>query len=157
MPRRLNWRRIKIHRNYKICEAADVLGVHKNTVRNWIKYEGLPALTDQRPHLILGRLLRDFLIERDRKRKTPLKAGEIYCVACHSPKRPAGAMVDFILRSDTSGVLRGICPDCDRFIHRHASRISLDDVAAGLEVQITRAERTLEGLPGPPVTCDFRR
>lgn len=41
-----NYRRIKIHRNYTVEEAALQLNVHKNTVRSWIK-DGLPALSDK--------------------------------------------------------------------------------------------------------------
>ena len=39
--RRPNWRRIKLHRNYTVEEAADALGKHPHTVRGWLK-EGLP-------------------------------------------------------------------------------------------------------------------
>ena len=34
---RLNPRRVKLHRNYTVGEAAMLLDVHKNTVRSWLK------------------------------------------------------------------------------------------------------------------------
>ena len=52
--RKPNWRRIKTLRSYTIDEAAKALGVHRNTIRHWIKKSGLRAFTDQRPHLIQG-------------------------------------------------------------------------------------------------------
>ena len=35
--RRFNPRRVKIHRNYTVEEVARLFGVHKNTVRDWLK------------------------------------------------------------------------------------------------------------------------
>ena len=37
-----NYRLVKIHRSYTVEEAAGSLGVHKNTVREWVKV-GLPT------------------------------------------------------------------------------------------------------------------
>jgi transposase-like protein len=66
--RRPNPQLVKIHRNYSVGEIARRFGIHKNTVRNWLK-QGLVAIDGQRPTLILGRELSRFLIERRRKTK----------------------------------------------------------------------------------------
>ena len=55
-----NWRAVKMHRNYTVDEAARVLGRDKGTIRRWIA-KGLPAIKDQKPHLILGTDLIEFL------------------------------------------------------------------------------------------------
>ena len=60
MAKRLNPNLAKIHRNYSIEEVASLFSVHKNTVRGWIK-SGLSVCDDQKPMLILGVVLRDFL------------------------------------------------------------------------------------------------
>jgi hypothetical protein len=57
--RRLNPRRVKVHRNYTVEEVAKLYGVHKNTVRDWLK-AGLPKIDGRRPILILGRQLAGF-------------------------------------------------------------------------------------------------
>lgn len=60
MPaRRINPRLIKLHRPYSVEEAARALGVHKNSVRGWIK-DGLPTVDHSRPLLILGQELRAY-------------------------------------------------------------------------------------------------
>jgi hypothetical protein len=86
-------RRVKIHRNYTVDEAAKTLGVHKNTVRLWIK-QGLPTVDERRPILLQGKAIRAFLDNRKAKRKCRLSAGEFYCLKCRSPKSPAGRMAD---------------------------------------------------------------
>ena len=83
--RRPNRRAIKQHYSYTSEEAARVLGVSKGTVRRWMK-DGLPCLTDQRPFLILGTDLRDFLKYRNRPRQT-CQLNECFCFRC---QREAG-------------------------------------------------------------------
>jgi excisionase family DNA binding protein len=67
--RRPDWRRIKGKLSYTIDEVARALGTHRNTVRHWIRKAGLPAMTDARPHLILGSDLVAFLRTRRASRK----------------------------------------------------------------------------------------
>ena len=55
-----NHRLVKIHRNYTVEEIADLFGIHKNTVRGWVKV-GLAISDDKRPMLILGHDLVAFL------------------------------------------------------------------------------------------------
>jgi hypothetical protein len=86
--KRLNPRRAKIHRTYSFEEIARLFGVHKQTVRNWQK-EGLPVLTGKRPYLVIGEALRTFLDKRRRSSKQQCKDGELYCLRCHAPARPA--------------------------------------------------------------------
>jgi Helix-turn-helix domain len=51
--RRIDPRRIKTHFPYTVEEAADALGVHKNTVRMWIK-GGLAVADNRRPTVMSG-------------------------------------------------------------------------------------------------------
>ena len=72
---------VKIHRNYTVDDAARLLGVHKHTVRAWIK-SGLSVLNDMRPVLILGQDLKEFLKTRRTKNKRPCKPEQFYCFRC---------------------------------------------------------------------------
>lgn len=125
--RRFNPRRAKIHRSYTVEEVARTFGVHKQTVRNWIKV-GLASLTDKRPHLILGRELLDFHTRRRQAGKQKCRRGELYCLRCRSPKCPAGDMLDYLPMNLVSGNLRGICPTCDGLVHRRVSLAKIDVV-----------------------------
>ncbi len=61
--RRPDTRKIKSHRTYRPDEAARVTGINKQTVHRWIK-AGLPAIKDQKPYLIMGADLLDYLKNR---------------------------------------------------------------------------------------------
>jgi hypothetical protein len=69
---------VKIHRNYTVEEIARLFGIHKNTVREWIK-AGLPVLDDKRPMLVLGQQLGIFLQARRFKNKQSCQSGEMHC------------------------------------------------------------------------------
>ena len=138
MGRRFNARRIKIHRPYRIEDIARATGVHPRTVRSWIK-KGLPTIDNRRPTLVQGRSLRAFLETARDASKQPLKAGEMYCLKCRSPKRPAGAMADYLPLSEISGNLRGICPTCDKLIYRRVSLAKLNAVRGDLDITLPQA------------------
>jgi excisionase family DNA binding protein len=133
MARRPNWRAIKMHWSYTADEAARSLGVAKGTVRRWIKARALPALTDQRPHLILGQDLIAFGDARKR-RKLKCAPGELYCVRCRAPRAAAGGMVEFIPLTPLGGNLRAICDVCGTLTHRRISLRQLPVWEALLEV-----------------------
>jgi excisionase family DNA binding protein len=154
--RRPNPRLLKIHRSYAVEEIARVLKVHKNTVRMWIK-SGLPAIDRRRPTLVHGLDLVTFLEERRRKSKRTCRPGEIYCVRCRSPKRPAANMADYLPLATTSGNLRGICPDCNSLMHRRVALARLGVVAAELEVAFPQASRRIADSHAPSMDCDSKK
>ena len=139
MARQPNWRRVKRNRNFTYDEAARLLGVHKRTVRNWVQRDGLSALTDQRPHLIVGSVLSDFLRSRRQGRKTRMSLHEIYCLRCRMARDPAERMVDCILSEAPTGNLCGICPVCESLMYKRVSLARLDQVCRKLEVTMRQA------------------
>jgi excisionase family DNA binding protein len=153
--RRASARRVKIHLNYTVDEAAETVGAHKNTVRRWITAGRLPALTETRPHLILGHDLRRFLTVR-RPGAVTLKPGECYCVKCKGAKRPGLDMADFEPVNDRWGNLKGLCPDCGILMHRRVSRAKLDQIAGDLEVNILQAQPRLRERAIPSSNVDFK-
>jgi excisionase family DNA binding protein len=141
MARRYNVRRVKIHRTYTPAEAAKLLGVHKLTVARWIA-SGLPLIEQRRPYLIHGADLREFLAAHQ-PRKQPLQPGEMYCLPCRAPRRPAGDMADLTARSETTGTLIGICPICDRYMHRAVNLGAVERVRGDLVVAVQAPRQRL--------------
>ncbi len=133
---------MKVHRNYSVDEIARRFGIHKNTVRNWLK-QGLVTIDGQRPILILGRELLRFLTERRLKTKQSCGPGRFYCIACRAPKVPAGNMADCIPMSASSGNLCGICPDCNRLIYRRVNLTKIDAVRDDLEITFTQPHQRI--------------
>jgi excisionase family DNA binding protein len=148
--RRASARRVKKHWSYTAEEAAYALGVHRHTVRRWIASKALPALTEKRPHLILGRDLQAFLTTPT-SRRVKLKPG----VKCRLPKRPAHGMADYVPINERTGNLRGICPDCEILIHRRVALGKLAAVSGGLDVMLPHTEQHLRERSRPSTNVDF--
>jgi hypothetical protein len=150
--RRFNPRRAKVHRSYTVEEVARLYGVHKQTVRNWLK-TGLSALAQRRPHLILGGELREFLARRRDQAKQPCRHGEMYCLRCRSPKCPAADMLDYIPVTLVSGNLRGICPTCEALMHRRVSLAKVNVVRGKCNVAYPQSQQPLTDTSHPSLDC----
>ncbi|MBL0011275.1 MAG: helix-turn-helix domain-containing protein [Nitrosomonas sp.] len=145
----------KIHRNYTVEEVASLYDVFKGTVRAWIK-TGLPTLNDKRPMLILGRDLVAFHQARRTKNKQKCKPGEIYCVRCHAPKKPAGDMADYQIITDKIGNLEAICPDCDKIMNRRVSLSKLKQVCGEITITLPQALQHIIDSNQPSVNSDLK-
>ncbi|MGA2085481.1 MAG: helix-turn-helix domain-containing protein [Terracidiphilus sp.] len=151
-----NHRLVKNHRSYTVEEIACLFGIHKNTVRAWVK-GGLPTSDRRRPMLIMGVDLAAFLQARRAKHKQPCKPGEIYCVRCRAPKVPAGGMVDCQPVSEVVGHLQAICPDCYRIMNRWISMAKLAHFREQVEVAFREAQEQLSNTIQSTVNSDFKQ
>ena len=152
--RRPNPRLAKIHRNYTVEEVAGLFGIHRNTVREWVK-RGLPTSDGRRPMLILGRDLVAFLSARRAKNKRTCKPGELYCVRCRAPRAPAGDMVDYVALTATLGNLAAICSVCETMIYRRVSLAKLTHVCGKLDVTMPQALERIGERAQPTVDSDL--
>ena len=155
MPRRFNYRRVKVHRNYTTAELASLLDAHKLTVGRWIA-AGLPTTDAKRPRLVRGVDFHEFM-KAPQPKKQKCRAGEFFCLACRAPKRPAGDMADYTPRTTLWGSLSGICPDCGRMIFRATTRAKVDEIRGGLDVAFKNAERSLGDSAEPLSNVDFKQ
>ena len=150
-----NPRLAKIHRNYTVEEVAMVFGVHRNTVREWVK-RGLPTNDDRRPMLILGADLRAFLHTRRVKNKQPCQPGEMYCMRCRAPRAPAGNMADYEAGTATLGNLIAICSTCEAMMNRRVSLAKFEQVRGKLDVTLPQALPHIDESAEPSVNSDLR-
>jgi excisionase family DNA binding protein len=141
--RRPNGHNVKKHRSYTVAEAAQLLKVHKVTVRNWIKSGGLPALVDQRPILILGRDLKLFFAERRTGSNRTCRLDECYCLKCRAPQRPAFAEMELVPLTPTKGNLLALCEVCASTMRKHISLARLPELRSLVFVKIRQASPSI--------------
>jgi hypothetical protein len=150
-----NHRLVKIHRSYTVEEIAKLFGIHKNTVRRWVK-DGLTTSDDKRPMLILGHVLVSFLQDRRAKMKQTCNPGELYCVRCRAPKSPAGEMAEYSPITEKFGNLIAICPDCNALMNRHVSLARIGESQGKVDISFPEAVRHLIESAKPSVNSDLR-
>ena len=151
--KRINPRLAKKHRSYTIRELADLLGVHKNTVRQWIK-NGLSMVEGTRPVLILGCEFQAWFGKQRKDAKRPCQPGQMYCFKCREPKRPALGMVEYAATNTATGNLKALCETCETIMHQ---RIRLANIATrmpGMDIQITQAPSRIVARAHPSPNCD---
>jgi hypothetical protein len=83
---------------------------------------GLPLMKSQRPFLILGDSLREFLQNRAASAKVSTPEGQLYCFTCKAPRAPLGMMVDCIPQTPRTARLMGLCEVCGGTCNRMVSR-----------------------------------
>jgi hypothetical protein len=132
VPKTLNPRLAKIHRNYTMEEAARLYGLHRNTVRQWTK-RGQPTIPGH-PVLILGRELRAFLQTRREQGKRHCGAGEMYCLPCREPRTPIEGMVEYQSVSRNRGRFVALCSRCESVMYRSANPTRLPSILASMIV-----------------------
>ena len=150
--RRANPRLLKMHRSYSVEEAALKLGVHKNSIRGWIK-AGLPILDNSRPIIILGGELKAWLDKKRKAAKRPCPPGTFYCFKCRTPKAPALGMVEYKPMNKTTGNLIALCTDCGTMMHRRARQEAIEAIMPNLAIQITEAKLSIIERTPPPLNC----
>jgi len=145
----------KIHRNYSVEEVAELLGKHKNTIRHWIK-DGLRVFNEQRPTLILGRELRDFLQQKRSGNKCPLQPGEFYCLHCRSARASYENMAEYEPLTESLGNLIGFCSVCESTMYRRISLAKIEQVRGKLDITLPQALRHINERVEPSLNSDFK-
>lgn len=131
-------------------------GVHKNTVRGWLK-KGLPKIDNSRPILIHGADLRDFLDGRRKAARRHCAAGTMYCLKCRAARPPALDMVEYLPLSDTSGNLRALCSSCGTLMNRRVRRADVLKVMPSIAVQFEHPARHIGDGDESSLQCDSGR
>lgn len=134
--RRVDPRRIKIHRSYTVEQLAKLLDCHKNSVRLWLN-QGLEVLDDgKRPYLIQGSVARRFLEAKRQTRKRRCKLHELYCLRCQEFRAPDALQAQYRRRPGQAGMLIGSCPECGTRMFKRVSESSRFALQGCLALQI---------------------
>lgn len=124
MAKRYPINKIKKDVAYSLSEVAVVVGVQRRTVTRWVN-EGLIVLdANKKPVLVMGYILKEFLINKSMENKVSLKKDEIYCVACSQ-----GVQCDmdklelnFLGKNKSLPALVGRCKKCKNKIFKYISQ-----------------------------------
>jgi hypothetical protein len=138
LARRINPRLIRLHRSYSIEDAAFSLGVHKNSVRGWIR-NGLPVMDRTRPLLMHGDELRAYLEAKRKAAQCPCTPGTLYCLKCRS-------------LNATTGNLKALWDTYGTLMHRRVGMSAIAATMPDFQITIREARERLEERQLPPRT-----
>jgi len=153
---RLNPRLAKLNRTYTTEEVARLYGLHRETVRRWVRDGALDAIDGRRPMLIHGAALGAFLARRREAAKRPTPPGAMHCFRCRRARPPALGMADFhppLGRG--AGNLRALCEVCGAIMNRGARWEAVPAILPGVEVRVMEGEGRIAESPTPAATVAF--
>jgi len=151
--RTYNTRLIRSTVSYSIFEIAALFSIHKATVRSWFK-QGLKRIDDQRPYLVRGSDLREFLDRKQKKRKRRCQPDELYCCRCREPRQPRDKAVTCRTINRKTGRLSGLCEVCSSRVNKVVSLKNLSKLKEILTITTT-GKADLIVLDSPNVNTDF--
>jgi hypothetical protein len=118
MGKNYNIRLIKHRESYSLKQISEMFNVHQRTVQEW-KKEGLKTISSEKPFLVMGYDLKEFLKEKLKTRKTKLDANQFYCTRCRKAVTSKDNSVSVNKLSKTIGkygfnciAVRGHCQIC---------------------------------------------
>ncbi len=137
-----NTRIIRAKQTYSTEEIADLLNIHINTVHVWYK-AGLSKTDNQKPCLVFGQDLKDFLNAKNESKKRPCAPNELFCCKCQTPRRPKANQV-CIKSTPARTNLVGYCATCGTKINKAISPQKIDFFKQALTVQTVHTENLIE-------------
>ncbi len=141
--RRFNPRLIKIHANYLTQDIADLFHVHIDTVNNWYK-SGLRRVDQERPFLVFGENLFDFLTRRNKQIKKKTGPNEFFCCKCKESRKTQEGVVKIKVINSKKLMIKGICVICGTKMNKLGSVTKINEIKKLFNVQVIQEERLLE-------------
>ena len=138
--RRYPVNRIKQTCSYDSADIAKLFGIHRNTVRHWLK-DGLAGIDDRRPIVVHGTVLKAFVTERQQARRQKCAPGEFFCFRCRAPRKPWGDTADITVRTEKIANLTALCSVCETAMHKSIRRADVPKVAKLITLQALAPER----------------
>jgi len=118
--------RIKYWYVYDIDEICTLFGIHKQTVRTWLR-NGLPSMDTSRPTLIYGNDLKEFLGKQNKTNKCATAFDEMFCMKCQDARKPFQRKVQ--LQQKNNFILaQAHCPICKKVMFKSYSILTYSNL-----------------------------
>ena len=126
----------KINRNYTFEELAKVYGVHKNTITHWVK-GGLRCLKSQKPFLVMGSDVREYLTSKRTQDRRVCQKDEFYCMKCKAPSQPDESYVVYVPVNSSRGRLTGLCAQCGTIMNKFTTHRRLSEYQSIFDLTVS--------------------
>jgi len=117
--------------------------IHKVTVRHWFK-EGLSKIDENRPFLVRGSDLCEFLKNRQSKNKQKCKPDELYCMRCRESRKPKEMKVIIEKQAEKISRLKGVCSVCGTKMFRAFSAKNYQQITMNFKIIKTHHKDILQ-------------
>lgn len=95
-------------------------------------------MTAQRPYLILGVALREYLQEQRKTARVSLANDQFYCLSCKKARKPFGLMVDYKPKNAKTGELIALCETCEKPCRRWIRNSDLSELEQVFDIAYSK-------------------
>lgn len=134
MGKNYNIRLIKYRESYTLKQISETLNVHPRTVQEW-RHEGLKTISSEKPFLVMGYDLKEFLKEKIKSRKIKLEVNQFYCTKCRCAVISKDNIVQLVSLNKTIGnqgfrclTIKGICQECGTKLNKFSHEGKLQEL-----------------------------
>ena len=128
MNKKYTTKGLHCYRSYTIVELSEIINIHPDTIRRWMKTKQLNPVGNNTPYLFYGQDIIDFIKKNNQKNKITLSPGEAMCLACNkavSIKNPHIEQKEnwkIGKSSKPTILLSGLCSICHRKVNCYISK-----------------------------------
>ena len=132
--------RIKPDLTYSTKDILVAENVHIRTVQEWYR-QGLKRIDNERPFLVKGFVLKEFLDQKNLSSKRKCEPNEFFCMKCKSPRKLWENAVSLKYRSSKTISMSGWCLVCNTVINKIGSVKKLPEIRNLFDVIEEQLER----------------
>ena len=125
--RKPDLRRIRPSKVYTLPEIAKTMDRKSATIRSWVR-KGLPLVSEQKPVLVLGASLKEWLQETWKAKTRKCQPGEMFCFKCRRPGKPKPGSVKLTARNEKTVSIKGRCAVCDTRMYQAGSLAAVEEI-----------------------------
>ena len=113
---------LESYRSYKLKYSADIIGVHIQTLRKWIKEGELEAFQHEGDYYIYGAVLKDYLKAKNTSNKIKLTDTQFKCQSCEKRIEPQKNVITKAEEQKNGNlIIYGLC-ECGFEMHKFWSK-----------------------------------
>lgn len=140
MSKTYNIRLVKYRESYTLKQISETLNVHPRTIQEW-RHEGLKTISTEKPFLVMGYDLKEFLNKKLQSRKTKLEANQFYCTKCRNAVTSKNNEVHLTSLNKTIGnqgfkglIVKGICKECGTKLNKFSHEGRLEELKSTFKI-----------------------
>lgn len=139
MAKKYKTKLIKTRESYTSKQIGELFNLHLKTIQLWVK-DGLITISNK-PILIMGYDLKEYLDSKQNDRKCKLESDEFYCTKCRKAVRSTDNDVWLELTGKTIGknqykeiVIKGVCDECHTRVNRFSHEGRIEEIKENFDV-----------------------
>jgi hypothetical protein len=133
-----NYKLIESNRSHSTEKIQKLLGIHPQTIREWINRDGLECIS-KKPISIYGAVLKEFIKNRNEIHKKTLSFNEMKCFKCDNRSIPKDNHISIYHNKNGSIRVVGICPNCKNEFSKLYKKNAIDELQKAFFIKPTES------------------